>query len=759
MAELPKPQRSEIQLVAPAPAPSYRFESSLVSARSIGNIGDALDRMAMSLAKEQESVIQKEAMQYAIDKRLTVEQWERIRKDPVELEKYFSGQGRIFKETFMAAQASQLSSELQVSLENKFDLLKKQMEVGNVSPEAAIVATRDLVDGAVPAVSSMSPEVGLKFRANVAMRGASVYEKAQDIIASQIKVTDKLANDEYVRNIQSIVDDQISKLTASGIPVDIKQIELEILKPARGYAAKHRDIGAFYDPAVKAFREAVVSRVLNKITSSLAVDNPDVVQEALQSDNFNIDVFYSGSYPRPNIKGTFNVATGADALPEVPVESSNRVNINLQAEWNYMNADEKKSAREQFNTAFNNRHNLITKTADQQGRVYSVATNEFKASVEKKISDLVDKVPGVSAEAIGAFIADKRNNFVSISQSVSNPNIIEGFDKALIEVGKTVISDFTKTMTTSQQAAFLSGGKIESHGLANKKDYASAVNFLMGSADPTTRAALYKQFNDEVVSSNNLKNSIDARRELEKNQKADEKVQVAIDFKGTPQGTTALDELRKIDAVKWMQIKKQLEDPPLSDDRPTVKSLVALHGAGKLTPDIVLNNFDKLTTNTFEQYMGFALSAIDKNNDAADVLLRNTVKYPRGAEAIVNPTAAQIDAQNAYSEIRVRFDNAYQFNRSQVGKKGHVPWDGYAVMQGLLGGFVKEQKQKSSEAAQGRVDSFKNTYIGNAPMSNAEIRTEIKKKAANDPTSKIKEKLSNRDLEGYLRDIDAAEGK
>jgi hypothetical protein len=113
MAELPKPQKSDLQLVAPAPAQTYRFESSLVAARSIGNIGDILDRMAQSVAKEQESAVQKEALTYAIENRLTAAQWERIRKDPIELEKYFSGQGKVFKETFMAAQATQLSSELQ----------------------------------------------------------------------------------------------------------------------------------------------------------------------------------------------------------------------------------------------------------------------------------------------------------------------------------------------------------------------------------------------------------------------------------------------------------------------------------------------------------------------------------------------------------------------------------------------------------------------------------------------------------------------
>lgn len=767
MAELPKPQRSDIQLVAPASAPSYNFDQQLISARSLGNIGNALDRMAQSLAKEQESEIQKEAMQYAIENRLTAQQWERIRKDPAALEQYFKGQGKVFKETFMAAQASQLSSELQVLLENGFDFLKKKMEVydenkplslENISPNLAIKQAKDLIDGAVPAVAAMSPEVGLKFRANVAMRGASVYEKAQEIIAAQTKVTDKFANDEYVRNMQSIVDDEIGRLTASNVPFDIKQLEKKILEPSRFYAAKHRDIAAFYDPALKSFREAVVGRILNKVTSSLAVDNPDVVQEALQSDNFNIDVFYTGTYPRPNMRGGTGVTGGETVLPEVSNEIPNRVKINLQAEWNYLTSDEKKEVREQFNTAFNNRHNVITKTAEQQGRVYSAATTEFKASVESKIASLVNKDPGVSVEAIGAFIADKRANFSSISQAVGNVNIINGFDTALVDIGKNVIGDFVRTMTDAQQMNFLSGKEVEAHNLGDRKDYSSAVNFVMTSASETTRAAMYKHFNDQVTSNINLRNTIEARNELNRKQRTSELIQIAIDFKGEDQGVKALADLRKVDAVEWDKLTKQFESPPMADNREAVKELVGLHGAGRLTPDIVLKRFDKLTNNTFEQYMGYALASIDSDNKAADQLLRDTVKYPRGLEAAVNPTAAQIDAQNAYSEINIKFHNAYQANRKQVGKPGHVPWDGYAVMQSLLKGVAAEQKQKSMNSAQTRIDSFKNVYIGEAPMTNAEIRKEIQKNISGQK-SRIKQKLDSKDAQEYLRALDAAEGK
>jgi hypothetical protein len=723
MAELPKPQRSDIQLAAPAPAPTYRFESSLVAARGLGNIGEALDRMSQSLAKEQESVIQKEAAQYAIENRLTAQQWERIRKDPVELEKYFKGQGKVFKETFMAAQASQLSSELQVDLENKFDLLKKQMEVGGVSPEAAINATRDLVDGAVPAVSSMSPEVGLKFRANVAMRGSSVFEKAQDIIASQIKVQDKLANDQYINNIGTKINEQIDKLNAIGQPIDIAQIEKLVLGPARSYAAKHRDIAAFYDPAVKAFRAAVASRVLEQVTSRAAVDNPDIVQTALQSNKFDITVNIAGKDTR----------------------------INLQSEWNFLNSDEKKDVREQFNTAFNNRYNVITKSSELQGKASSIAANEAGVSYLSKLTDLANGTAGVDGNAISAWRQEKEKNFADVSKSVNNPEISKTFKETILNTNKLFISQFVTGMTAEQENQFILGQPIT----GNKS---SAINYILQSADLETKVALQTHFQKELIAKNEVIASRDRIKEDAKRDKVAVLVQQAIEFRGKPKGKDALDQLKPLDAAKWQDLVKSFSASRTTDDRGAIDRLTVLRLKGRLTPDILLRESGNLTVNTFEQYAGIYLAESDKANNMADEMLRNTVKYPRGAESIVNPSQANIDAQNAYSSIKNEFNQRWLTNKNSVGSKDYKPWDANAEMQSLIKNNVGKMQETSRNSAAQRVESFKNQYIGKEAMTDAQIRNEVKNKISGQP-SKIKQKLDNKDLDAVLRDLDAKAGK
>jgi hypothetical protein len=732
MAELPKPQRSDIQLAAPAPAPTYRFESSLVSARGLGNIGEALDRMSQSLAKEQESVIQKEAAQYAIENRLTAQQWERIRKDPVELEKYFKGQGKVFKETFMAAQASQLSSELQVLLENGFDFLKKKMEVydpnkpvslENISPDLAIQQAKDLVDGAVPAVAAMSPEVGLKFRANVAMRGSSVFEKAQDIIASQIKVQDKLSNDQYINNIGTKINEQIDKLNAIGQPIDIAQIEGLVLGPARSYAAKHRDIAAFYDPAVKAFRTAVASRVLDQVTSRAAVDNPDVVQAALQSNKFDITVKIAGQDTR----------------------------INLQSEWNFLNADEKKDIREQFNTAFNNRYNVITKSSELQGKASSVAANDAGASYLAKLTDLGNGKAGVDTVSITNWKQDTEKEFTKVSKTVSNPEILRTFKETMLNTNKLFISQFVTGMTAEQENQFILGKPIT----GNKS---SAINYILQSADLETKVALQTHFQKELISKNEVIASRDRIKEDEKRDKVALLVNEAIIYRGKPLGQKALDEIKVLDAAKWQDLVKSFSTARTQDDPAAVRRLSVLRLRGQLTPEAILREQSNLTVNTFEQYTGISLSESDKANNMADEMLRNTVKYPRGAESIVNPSQANIDAQNAYSSIKNEFNQRWLANKNSVGSKDYKPWDANAEMQSLIKNNVGKMQEASRNSASQRVESFKNQYIGKEPMTDAQIRNEVKNKISGQP-SRIKQKLDNKDLDAVLRDLDAKAGK
>jgi hypothetical protein len=556
------------------------------------------------------------------------------------------------------------------------------------------------------------------------MRGAGVYEKAQEIIANNIKVSDRLANDTYINNIKSTVNDDIDGLVRAGIPVDINEIQKRILGPSVSYAGKHRDIAAFYEPAAKAFRQAIADRVINFVTSREAVDNPEIVQKALQSDSFDVSVDVAG----------------------------NKQRFNLQAEWNFLSSDEKEKARQQFNTAFTNRYSVITKSAELGGRASSVAATEAAVSYQQKLDALGSNTPGVDGNTIADFRNGKITEFTNVSSNVKNLDILANAKTAFLEVDKMFISDFVTTMTKEQENDFYLGKKLTG-------DKSTAINHILSSADRGTRVALRTHFQKELIAKNELIASRDRIKEDERRDKADGLVQKAIEFRGKPEGKQALSELKSVDAAKWQDLTKSFTGARTQDDRGTITKLNILMARGQLTPDVVLQNSGALTINTFEQYMGRSLSDSDRGNKNADEKLRNTVKYPREAATIANPSAATMEAQNNYSKLSNQFADRYLANRKLIGTPGYKPWDADAEMDKLIKENVGDMQKKARERARKNVDSFKNSYITKEPMSDEQIRTEIKLRLSGQKSKITQKDLSNNDLDGVLKDIDAAKGQ
>jgi hypothetical protein len=134
------------------------------------------------------------------------------------------------------------------------------------------------------------------------------------------------------------------------------------------------------------------------------------------------------------------------------------------------------------------------------------------------------------------------------------------------------------------------------------------------------------------------------------------------------------------------------------------------------------------------------------------------VKYPREAASIANPSAATIEAQNNYSKLSNQFSERYLANRRLAGTKDYKPWDADAEMDKLIKENVGDMQKRSRDSAKERVQSFKNNYITKEPLSDEQIRTEIKLKRSG-KNSKIKQAISDRDLDGVLKDIDAAKGQ
>ena len=676
MAELPKVQSAGAQRALLADVPTLRFEDLAVSARGASNIGDALDRMAAIVAKDQEAEVRKKAMQFAVDRPVTAAQWDVIRADSKKLEQYFSGQGRIFKDVFMAAQAANLSSELQVSLENKFDDIKKKLEVGEVTEEAAIADVKNAIDGATPVVAAMDPEVGLKFKANVAMRGSSVYEKAADVTAKRVKAFDTISNNQYVDNMPSKVGEYVEKSIQAGIPVDFKQIELAVLTPAKMFAAKHGDVDTFYKPAIKAFREAVASRLKDAVNAPASLDNPQIVQKALQSGKFDIEVNIAGKPQR----------------------------MNYQAEWNYLTDDEKKSVRESFNAAFDSRYNVLIKSSKIVELTGSAATLEFAENLKNNLIGLNSGEVGVDTDSISSYISNKLTEAAATAKATNSPDILKNARSAVITVGKSFITDFVQSGPTDTQVNQMLTGKLV--------DNAPAINYILSTADLETKNEFRSHLYKEIQARNEIRASEDRRKEDMKKDRANELVQVIFEKpRGSKEVRDALATLKTIDAVKWDQITKGFSASRTQDDPNIVRSLQLARARGELTTDMVIKSAGSLTLNSQEQYFGYALTVSNQENGIALDKARGKLKYTKDIAAAVNKTAADIEAQNSYIAVETEFNNRFLAHRKTIGTKDYKPWNATEEMDKLLVSAVADKQKRVVDGARSRVDSFTRTYL------------------------------------------------
>lgn len=719
MAELPKVQSAGAQRALLADVPTLRFEDLAVSARGASNIGDALDRMAAMVAKDQELEVRKKAAQFAVDRPVTAAQWDVIRSDSKKLQEYFSGQGRVFKDVFMAAQAANLSSELQVSLENKFDDLKKKLEVGEVSEDAAIADVKNAIDGAAPVVAAMDPEIGLKFKANVAMRGSSVYEKAAEVTARKVKTFDTIAINQYVDNMPSIVDVQVNKAIQAGIPIDFKKIELDVLNAPAMFAAKHGDISTFYKPAIKAFREAVASRVKDAVNAPASLDNPQIVQQALQSGKFDIEVNVAGKPQR----------------------------INLQSEWNYLGEDDKKAVRESFNAAFDSRYNVLTKSSKIAELVGSAATVEFAESLKNKLIGLNVGEVGVDELSISDFISNKLTEAAGTAKATNSPDIYKNARAAIAAVGKSFLTDFIQSNPTEEQITqIMAGAPVKN---------APAINYMLTTADMDLRNELRLHMGKEIQARNELRASEDRRKEDIRKDSIRDQIQIIF---GEPRGSQkvkdALVELKALDSAKWKEVTDGFNAARIKDDPNAVRRLQIARARGELTTDMVIKAAGSLTLNSQEQYFGYALTVSNQENGIALDKARGQLKYTKEIAASINKTAADIEAQNSYIAVETEFNNRFLAHRKTIGTKEYKPWNATEEMDKLLAGAVADKQKRVVDGARSRVDSFTRTYLSkDKKYTDADVRKQIQLGIAGQK-SDINTKLTPKDLQIYINDLD-----
>jgi hypothetical protein len=143
-------------------------------------ITSSLDRMADFAFKKMAEQAEREGLQYGAENQPSADQVlaaMEAGKSPQEL---FAQPGTTFGNAARKVQAGQLRNELEVKVRNEFSRLSGMVDSGSFNLKDVQTQIKAITDGYGKAISSISPEEGLRFRASAGSAGAPVYAKAAD---------------------------------------------------------------------------------------------------------------------------------------------------------------------------------------------------------------------------------------------------------------------------------------------------------------------------------------------------------------------------------------------------------------------------------------------------------------------------------------------------------------------------------------------------------------------------------------------------
>ena len=228
MATLPRYQQMGIQY---ADLPRISTAGIEVGSRAMDALGSQIDRMTNFVYQQGVTEAQRKAQQYAVQNPLTKSQVDTALATDQGLQ--VPGAGRVFQQTYEKAQASLLSTELQIQGKKKLAAVTTAIDAGMpIDLKGIETEINDMIDGFSSTVMALDPDTGLRFKASMATAGSAIFEKAA---AQAIKMQREQLNAEFASAVEvtaPVLEAIIAKSgaidTETGQPVDIERmIEIE----------------------------------------------------------------------------------------------------------------------------------------------------------------------------------------------------------------------------------------------------------------------------------------------------------------------------------------------------------------------------------------------------------------------------------------------------------------------------------------------------------------------------------------------------
>jgi hypothetical protein len=207
MAELPRYQPTGY---LPADVPRLDFANLKESVAMTQGINASLDRLSSFAFKEAEERAEREGLKFGVENRPSADQVMAALQAGKSPEELFAEPGTTFGNAARKIQAAQLRNELEVKARNEFANVSGLVESGVFNLEDVQGRIKAITEGYSRAISSVSPEEGLKFRASAGSAGAPVYAKAAERAYKMYAETQKVNADDLISQTPIIIGDLLS---------------------------------------------------------------------------------------------------------------------------------------------------------------------------------------------------------------------------------------------------------------------------------------------------------------------------------------------------------------------------------------------------------------------------------------------------------------------------------------------------------------------------------------------------------------------
>lgn len=204
MATLPLYQPTGYQ---PADVPRLDYANLKEQANQLQTITSALDRVSNFAFKRAMEQAEREGLQYGAENQPSLEQVMAAMEKGESPQELFAKPGTVFGDAARKVQAGQLRNELEVVGRRKLSDLSAIVESGNFNLQEVQREITSLTTGYAKAISSVSPEEGLRFRASMATAGNAVYTKAADRAMKIYNEGIKINADDLISQTPTILAD------------------------------------------------------------------------------------------------------------------------------------------------------------------------------------------------------------------------------------------------------------------------------------------------------------------------------------------------------------------------------------------------------------------------------------------------------------------------------------------------------------------------------------------------------------------------